>query len=337
MLELTWLQVSSHTILALLCVALCASFFLLYRRGYVGLSVVATWIPCFVAVSLQNLLLAFPHVASTTLTSVANALVAITATIGIVSMVVWAPRFRVLPTRRQMQETQEALERANAELEAFTASVSHDLRSPLTTIAGQAGLLEMAIGSKLDEDQRRRLQRIHASVRQMSELIEALLNLSRISQLPLVREEIDVTSAAERILQELRHRDPHRQVETRVAPGIKVHGDPRLIASVLENLLGNAWKFTSKCEQPQIEVDAVRNGAEYRICVRDNGCGFNMSHHDKLFQPFYRLHPHSEYPGSGIGLATAKRIVARHGGRIWAESQPGCGATFWFTVGPAQR
>lgn len=233
----------------------------------------------------------------------------------------------------QTAEHQDAFERANRELEAFTASVSHDLRSPLTTIAGQAGLLEMSAGAKLDDEQRRRLQRIHASVRQMSELIEALLNLSRITQVKVEREQLDVSALAEQILQELGEKDAGRQVAVNVPPGVHAVGDRRLLRSALEHLLSNAWKFTSKVPHAKIDLVCVLKGHERCIGIRDNGCGFDMSQHDKIFQPFHRLHAHSEYPGSGVGLATASRIISRHGGRLWAESQPNAGATFWFTVG----
>jgi light-regulated signal transduction histidine kinase (bacteriophytochrome) len=258
------------------------------------------------------------------------------AVAGIAGALSLGLRIRALlsqPTREQALEMNAALERANRELEAFTASVSHDLRSPLTTIAGQAGLLEISAGAKLDEDQKRRLHRIHASVKQMSELIEALLNLSRISQLKLERKVIDISATAEHIVSDLAQREPARQVDIRIARGLSVYGDQRLVISVLETLLSNAWKFTSKTPQALIEVNGGQHHQQRGICVRDNGCGFEMSQHDKLFHPFQRLHTQAEFPGSGIGLATASRIIARHGGRLWAEAKPGEGAAFWFTVG----
>lgn len=260
----------------------------------------------------------------------------LTALAGVIAVVYFGKQLRTiasLPSRAEMLEVNEALARANRELEAFTASVSHDLRSPLTTIAGQAGLLEMSAGAKLDDEQKRRLHRIHASVKQMSELIEALLNLSRISQLTLHRESVDISVIAEKVLAELAQNDPARDVEVRVAPGLRLHGDPRLLTSVMENLLNNAWKFTSKTERACIEVGGENRGQTHSIYVRDNGDGFDMAYHDKLFHPFQRLHLPTQFPGSGVGLATAQRIVAHHGGRIWAESKPGEGATFWFTVG----
>lgn len=236
-----------------------------------------------------------------------------------------------VPSQRQLRDANESLARANRELEAFTASVSHDLRSPLTTIAGQAGLLEMSM-PHANEEQRRRLSRIQGSVRQMSELIEALLVLSRISRHTLHREIIDVSALAEGIVQDLRQRDPSRNVEVEIQPGMSVHGDRRLIADLFENLLGNAWKFTSRTAAPRIELGQSQHGSMATLFVRDNGAGFDMTYEQKLFQPFQRLHGASEFEGSGVGLATVARIIDRHGGRIWAEGKVGQGAVFYFTM-----
>jgi light-regulated signal transduction histidine kinase (bacteriophytochrome) len=258
------------------------------------------------------------------------------AAIAIVAVVLFLRHLKAIvstPNRMELRDANEALARANRELEIFTASVAHDLRSPLTTIAGQAGLLEMSAGPKLDDDQKRRLQRIHASVKQMSELIEALLNLSRISRQSLAREPIDLSAMAEQILSELVHREPARKVEVRIAPALKVHADAQLLLVVMTNLLENAWKFTARKDSACIEVGSELDANEPCIYVRDNGAGFDMAHKDKLFQPFQRLHLQSEFPGSGMGLATASRIVARHGGRIAVEAKPGEGAKVWFTVG----
>jgi signal transduction histidine kinase len=236
-----------------------------------------------------------------------------------------------VPSQRQLRDANESLARANRELEAFTASVSHDLRSPLTTIAGQAGLLEMSM-PHANEEQRRRLSRIQGSVRQMSELIEALLVLSRISRHTLHREIIDVSALAEGIVQDLRQRDPSRNVEVEIQPGMSVHGDRRLIADLFVNLLGNAWKFTSRTAAPRIEVGQSQHGSMATLFVRDNGAGFDMTYEHKLFQPFQRLHGAADFEGSGVGLATVARIIDRHGGRIWAEGKVGQGAVFYFTM-----
>ena len=241
------------------------------------------------------------------------------------------PDIRALPTPRQFREVNESLARAQRELEAFTASVSHDLRSPLTTIAGQAGLLELSMPSA-NEEQKRRLQRIQGSVRQMSGLIDALLVLSRISRHTLHRETIDVTLVLENLIQDLRQREPARRVEVLLQPGMSVHGDPRLIRDLFQNLLSNAWKFTSKTPQPRIEIGQSKQGSMSTLHVRDNGAGFDMTYAHKLFKPFQRLHGPTEFAGSGLGLATVARIVDRHGGRVWAEGRQNAGAVFYCTL-----
>ena len=241
------------------------------------------------------------------------------------------PLILSVPSQRQLRDANESLARANRELEAFTASVSHDLRSPLTTIAGQAGLLELSLPNA-SEEQRRRLTRIQSSVRQMSELIDALLVLSRISRHTLHREIIDVTALAESIFQDLRQKDPSRNVEVEIQAGMIVHGDRRLINDLFVNLLANAWKFTSRTEHPRIEVGQSQHGSMATLFVRDNGAGFDMAHEQKLFKPFQRLHGAAEFEGTGVGLATVARIIDRHGGRIWAEGKPSEGAVFYFTM-----
>jgi len=244
----------------------------------------------------------------------------------------YLPDILSLPSQRQLQHANDRLASANRELEAFTASVSHDLRSPLTTIAGQAGLLELSMGATATEDQKRRLSRIQGSVKQMSELIDALLVLSRISRHTLRRELVDVTSLIDTIVTDLRQRDPHRRVEVEVQANMNVHGDRRLISDLFTNMLSNAWKFTGKVENARIFVTQTVDGSMSTVTVRDNGAGFDMAYSGKLFKPFQRLHSPSEFEGSGVGLATVARIVDRHGGRIWAEARPNEGASFHFTL-----
>ena len=241
------------------------------------------------------------------------------------------PGILMLPSQRQLRDANESLARANRELEAFTASVSHDLRSPLTTIAGQAGLLELSLPDATDE-QKRRLSRIQGSVRQMSELIEALLVLSRISRQTLHREIVDVTALAESIVQDMRQKDPARNVEVVIQPNMAVHGDRRLVGDLFQNLISNAWKFTSKTAQARIEIGQSSGGSLATLFIRDNGAGFDMTYEQKLFKPFQRLHGTADFDGSGVGLATVARIVDRHGGRIWAEGKPNEGAVFYFTL-----
>jgi len=241
------------------------------------------------------------------------------------------PAILLLPSQRQLRDANESLARANRELEAFTASVSHDLRSPLTTIAGQAGLLELSLPDATDE-QKRRLLRIQNSVRQMSELIEALLVLSRISRQTLHREIVDVSALAESIVQDMRQKDPARNVEVVIQPNMAVHGDRRLVGDLFQNLIGNAWKFTSKTAAARIELGQSDSGSLATLFIRDNGAGFDMAYEQKLFKPFQRLHGASDFDGSGVGLATVARIIDRHGGRIWAEGKPNEGAVFYFTL-----
>jgi light-regulated signal transduction histidine kinase (bacteriophytochrome) len=237
-----------------------------------------------------------------------------------------------LPSHKQLREANESLARANREMEAFTASVSHDLRSPLTTIAGQAGLLELSMGAHITDDQRRRLLRIENSVKQMSELIDALLVLSRISRHTLHREIVDVSALAEHVVADLRQKDPLRSVLVSIQPAMAVHGDRRLLNDMLANLIANAWKFTSKTAEAHIEIGQKNSGSMATLYIRDNGAGFNMAYEQKLFKPFQRLHGTEEFEGTGIGLATVARIIERHGGRIWAESKVQQGAVFYFTL-----
>ena len=241
------------------------------------------------------------------------------------------PGILQLPSQRQLRDANESLARANRELEAFTASVSHDLRSPLTTIAGQAGLLELSLPDATDE-QKRRLLRIQSSVRQMSELIEALLVLSRISRQTLHREIVDVSALAESIVQDMRQKDPARSVEVVIQPNVAVHGDRRLVGDLFQNLIANAWKFTSKTSQARIEIGQSSGGSLATLFIRDNGAGFDMQYEQKLFKPFQRLHGAADFDGSGVGLATVARIIDRHGGRVWAEGKVDHGTTIYFTL-----
>ena len=242
------------------------------------------------------------------------------------------PAILALPSHGQLSEANESLARANRELEAFTASVSHDLRSPLSSIAGQAGMLELSMGDHANDDQKRRMQRIHESVKKMSDLIEALLALSRITRHSLTPEVVDVSALAQETVAELRQQSPGRNVQVAIEPRMSAYGDRRLIANMLTNLIGNAWKFTRRNAQARIEIGQRTDGRRTTLFVRDNGVGFDMSYEQKLFKPFQRLHGQMEFEGSGIGLATVQRIIERHGGRIWAESKPDAGATFYVVL-----
>lgn len=238
-----------------------------------------------------------------------------------------------LEMARVRREWSSELERANGELEAFSYSVSHDLRAPLRAIDGFSQALLSEHSSQLDEQGRHYLDRVRSATQRMAQLIDDLLSLARISRAPLSRTRVDMTDMARTILLELGEQEPERQVETRLADGLIVDADSRLLRVMLENLLGNAWKYTAKQSAARIEVGRVDGTGETGFWVRDNGAGFSMEYAGKLFAPFQRLHSEREFQGTGIGLATVQRIVSRHGGRIWAEASPGRGATFFFTLG----
>jgi PAS domain S-box-containing protein len=221
------------------------------------------------------------------------------------------------------------LENANRELETFSYTVSHDLRSPLRAIDGFSRALVTDYADKLDDQAKHYFQRIRAGTQRMASLIDDLLKLARIGRIALRRSEIDISALASQVIIELQQRDPARVVDVEIADGLRAVADPALLRIVLENLLGNAWKFTVKRERATIVVD----GANGTFQVRDNGAGFDMAHADKLFVPFQRLHAVDDFEGSGIGLATVHRIIRHHGGRIWAEAELDRGATFFFTLG----
>jgi signal transduction histidine kinase len=224
------------------------------------------------------------------------------------------------------------LEAANRELESFAFSVSHDLRAPLRSIDGFSQALLEDFPSHVPEEAQRYLSRIRAATQRMGQLIEDLLNLSRVSRGALERVELDLGELARQVAQEVAQQYPGHAVELSVWPGMEVKADPRLLRTALENLLGNAWKFTAHAEHPRVEVGVMRDGDSQVYFVRDNGAGFKMEYAAKLFTPFQRLHTAAEFPGTGIGLATVQRIVLRHGGRLWADAAPGKGAAFFFTL-----
>jgi signal transduction histidine kinase len=231
------------------------------------------------------------------------------------------------------------LERINRELEAFSYSVSHDLRAPLRAIDGFSKALLLDCPEGLDDASRHYLERIRAGIERMRRLIEDLFALSRIQRSAVNLERVDLTRLAEEVARELAQREPERKVAVEIARGLSARADRHLLTIVLENLLGNAWKFTSKVCDPEISVGRAdpqhgRDGQDGpAFFVRDNGAGFDMAYADKLFAPFQRLHRPGDFEGTGIGLATVQRIVSRHGGRVFASSEPNRGATFYFTLG----
>jgi PAS domain S-box-containing protein len=233
--------------------------------------------------------------------------------------------------QRVIERTAE-LEAANKELESFSYSVSHDLRAPLRSIDGFSLALLEDYSEKLDPQGKDYLQRVRNASQRMMQLIDDMLMLSRMTQYTMKLERIDMSAFARSITAELKERQPERNVEFIIAPGLVANGDVALIQTMLENLLSNAWKFTSKNKSARIEFGATEYNGKRAYFVRDDGVGFDMEYADKLFIPFQRLHRPTEFPGTGIGLATVKRIIQRHGGQIWAEGEMGKGATFYFTL-----
>jgi signal transduction histidine kinase len=241
--------------------------------------------------------------------------------------------YRISALNADLQRWGAELEEANKELDAFSYTVSHDLRTPLSIIDGFSQALLENYAATLDARGRDYLQRICGATQRMADLIDALLGLSHVTRAELVWEVVDVSALARAIATDLQRCEPTRQAEFVIADGVVAHGDARLLGVVLENLFSNAWKFTARQPQARIEFGSLpqREGSLV-FFVRDNGVGFDMVHADKLFRAFQRLHGRTEYPGTGVGLATVQRIIQRHGGRIWAEGAVGQGATFYFTL-----
>lgn len=229
------------------------------------------------------------------------------------------------------------LQRANQELEAFSYSVSHDLRAPLAAVGGFARALAerlQATPQAQDGKVRHYLDRILAGADLMEQSIEALLQLSRLSREPIERQPLDISAMAQDTLEWLRMQAPGRQVDWQVQPGLSASGDARQLRVVLQNLLGNAWKFTARQEAARIEVGVAQRDGVAAFFVRDNGVGFDLAQAQRLFMPFQRMHAAAEFPGTGIGLATVRRVIERHQGRLWVDTASGAGCTVWFTLGP---
>jgi len=237
-----------------------------------------------------------------------------------------------------------ALQRANAQLSAtnraledFTASASHDLRSPLSAISGQAGLLELTLGDQLGAREKERLTRIQRAVKRASDVVGGLLSLARITRQELREESVSLSDIAQSVVEELRETDPQREIEIFIQPDMRVCADPGLMTSLVGNLIGNAWKYSRKRPLVWIRFERMDSNGEHVYCVADRGAGFSMEHAAKLFQAFRRLHPEEEFGGVGLGLATVQRIVTRYGGTIWAEAEANAGAKFFFTLPNAQE
>jgi PAS domain S-box-containing protein len=237
--------------------------------------------------------------------------------------------------RREIAELSAAklsADAANRELESFSYSVAHDLRGPLRAIDGFSQALLEDYGGRLDPEGLRYLTRVREAAQRMAELIDDLLTLSRVTRSDLRRERVDLSAMARTLLSGFQRLEPERHVEVVIAPDLVTQADPQLAAIALDNLLGNAWKFTSKRAHARIEVGVTNANGESAFFVRDNGAGFDMTYRDKLFGVFQRLHTESDFPGTGVGLATVARITERHRGRIWAHGLMDEGATFYFTL-----
>ena len=244
---------------------------------------------------------------------------------------------RIDNTWKNLEYRSAELDAANKELESFAYSVAHDLRAPLRAIDGFSQALVEDYGEQLDGEAKIYLGYLREGSQEMGRLIDDLLKLSRATRGEISREDLDLSQLTAEIVEDLRQTDPERNVVTDIAPGIVVNADPRLLRVVMENLLGNAWKFTAKEGEAYIEFGAERVHGKLRCFVRDNGVGFDMAYRNKLFAPFRRLHSHDDFEGTGIGLSTVQRIINRHGGTIRAEGIVGAGACFTFELDPAQH
>ncbi|HXS90709.1 MAG TPA: ATP-binding protein [Steroidobacteraceae bacterium] len=231
-----------------------------------------------------------------------------------------------------LQQRTAALEAANSELEAFNYSVAHDLRAPLRGIDSFSQLLIDKHSQQLDEEGLAYLDRVRGAAARMSQLIDALLTLAQVGRGELQPIELDFSYLVQAVASEIAAANSERSVRVAVAPGMRAYGDPRLVRIVVGNLLENAWKFTGRRKRPAIEVGPVQNTTQPTYYVRDNGAGFDPAYASRLFAAFQRLHADREFPGTGIGLAIVHRVISRHGGKVWADSRPEHGATFYFSL-----
>ncbi len=233
---------------------------------------------------------------------------------------------------QRVRERTAQLELANTELEAFGYSVSHDLRAPLRSIDGFSKVLAEQYSEQVDARGQDYLARVRAAAQRMNRLIDDMLRLSRVGRQEMRQERVNLSALAVAIIAELRQRDPERQVEVDIMPDLRVNGDAGLLRIVLDNLLGNAWKFTGQRADARIVFGLKTQDGAAVYYVRDNGAGFDMAYAGKLFTPWQRLHSEKEFPGTGIGLAIVQRIITRHGGQVRAEGEEGKGATIYFTL-----
>lgn len=231
-----------------------------------------------------------------------------------------------------LQKQKRSLEAVNGELESFSYSVSHDLRGPLRAIDGFSYAVLEKFGDRLDPDAKRHLARIREATRRMAQLIDDMLGLAQVTRREMRQEDVDLSAIAGSICERLRAAAPEREVELTIDGNIHAKCDARLLTVLLENLLGNAWKFTGRRDRGRVEVGTLHQDGERTFFIRDNGAGFDMSYAGKLFGAFQRLHGTADFPGTGIGLASVQRIIHRHGGQVWATGEVDKGATFYFTL-----
>lgn len=232
----------------------------------------------------------------------------------------------------ELQRQANELHETNMELEAFSYSLSHDLRTPLRSIAGFSRILQVDAREKLNAEEKDQFDRIVSASKYMAELIDDMIVLSRVMRGNIRRDEIDLTDVARATATRIDATDKNRKVDWKIEEGLIINGDKKLITLMFDNLFGNAWKYSSKTKMPRIEFATTDHNSEKVYFVKDNGIGFDMRYANKLFGTFQRLHKVDEFTGTGIGLATVQRIIHRHGGRIWAEAKEGDGATFFFTL-----
>ena len=234
----------------------------------------------------------------------------------------------------ELLEKQIRLEEVNRDLEAFSYSASHDLQAPIRSISGFSEILLEECQINGNEENRDYLTRINVASKKMSQLVKALLGLSRASRYEIIKDEVNLSKMVKQIVDELMELHPDQNVNVEIESNMEVYADASLLRVVMSNLLSNAWKYTSKSSAAVIKVGKTTNDREPAIYVQDNGVGFDEQNADKLYLTFQRMHGGDEFQGSGIGLATVKRIIQRHAGRVWAESRPGEGATFYFSLPP---
>lgn len=259
------------------------------------------------------------------------------AVVGFISEVTTlkAAEQEILRLNHELEARVRELETANRQLEAYSYSVSHDLRGPLAVMRATLYMLNRSLADS-DPEVRAKLERLDRSTRRMDSLIDDILALAKATRGELRRVDVDLSELAEEVVLELRLRDPNRDVHVSIAHGLRAKGDPRLLRVVLDNLFSNAWKYTGQAPKPRIELRAVPGQAPPAFVVEDNGAGFDSSQSEKLFTAFERFHQEHEFDGNGVGLATVRRILVAHGGDIWAQSVPGHGASFFFSVGVHQ-